>query len=306
MRQSYLYLISARRRRTFSLEDSKLHKKCEAGTLKKSRKSFSNLFAVMHRVSFECIILVSSTIRTHALSSISNCHLTDCDSDYLDSLDKEIENLCPFVPNAVLKVANNSRYCDIFSRQSMESDENSSADDEIGNFLETVQHSTCDILQLIPKKPVIPSESTEIYQPIQATTIQLKPSSFSAFRELSEVKHMKPFLEDDNSSVVEHDDKQPLSECQLDSHDFLTEGDPHWMNFSWRYLNLKTLFLKHGKMNIFGPSRFEKFRGRKIGHFRNRIRKLGPRRLWEHVPAFHDFISMSSYTIHRWQTCFVM
>lgn len=151
--------------------------------------------------------LVSSTLKITTLSGISNCDLThvthDGDNfDSLEDLNKEIENLCPFNASALLphqlKVAN-SRYCDIFSRQSMESDENSSPDDEERiKFLATIPQSDCDVLQLVPKKPVASTEHNAMYQPCTNTIIQLKQSSFSAFRDMSEMKTLRvqPSVED--------------------------------------------------------------------------------------------------------------
>lgn len=159
------------------------------------------------------VFLVSSTLKIPILSGISNCDLTN-DGDNFDSLEdlnKEIENLCPFNANALLphqlKIAN-SRYCDIFSRQSMESDENSSPDDEERiKFLATIPQYGCEVLQLVPKKPVISTEHNAMYQPCTNTTIQLKQSSFSAFRDMSEIKNPKQQLSDvDNKSVVNNED----------------------------------------------------------------------------------------------------
>lgn len=119
--------------------------------------------------------------------------------------------MCPFGPrsDALLKVAD-SRYCDIFSRQSIESNENSSPDDEerVNFSIELIQHSTSDVVQLKPKKPEISSnQSSEIYQPCTNTIIQLKPSSFSAFREMKEVKQFVQLLDEDNRSTPEVDEQ---------------------------------------------------------------------------------------------------
>lgn len=76
----------------------------------------------------------------------------------------------------------------------MESDENSSPDDEERiKFLATIPNeSGCEVLQLVPKKPVACSpESNKMYQPCTNTIIQLKQSSFSAFRDMSEMKNLK-------------------------------------------------------------------------------------------------------------------
>lgn len=156
---------------------------------------------------------MSSTLKFPALSGISNCDLThDGDNfDSLEDLNKEIENLCPFNATALLphqlKVAN-SRFCDIFSRQSMESDENSSPDDEGRiNFLATIPQTGCDVLQLVPKKPVVSSEhNNAMYQPCTNTIIQLKPSSYSAFRDMSEMRNPKQLPDD-------HDDEAMSSQA---------------------------------------------------------------------------------------------
>lgn len=90
----------------------------------------------------------------------------------------------------------------------MESDENSSPDDEERiKFLATIPQSGCEVLQLVPKKPVISSEHNAMYQPFTNTTIQLRQSSFSAFRDMSEIKYPKHQLSDiDNKSVGGVDD----------------------------------------------------------------------------------------------------
>lgn len=89
-----------------------------------------------------------------------------------------------------LKVANTRHYyCDIFSRQSVGSEEGNSSspdiDDECINFLASIPHG-CEIIQLIPKKPtaVIPNA---MFQP-ECTNIQkLFKSSCSAFRDISDI-----------------------------------------------------------------------------------------------------------------------
>lgn len=127
-------------------------------------------------------------------SGISNCDLTTQEGEKFDSLEdlnKEIENLCPF--NLTLlphqqKVAN-SRYCDIFSRQSMESDDHSSPDDdERVKFQATISKSGCEVVQLVPKKLTASTDQNVMYQPSTNTIIQLKQSTFSAFRDMSEIK----------------------------------------------------------------------------------------------------------------------
>lgn len=197
-------------------------------------------------------VLVSSTLKIPALSGISNCDLTN-DGDNFDSmedLNKEIENLCPFNTNALLphqlKIAN-SRYCDIFSRQSMESDENSSPDDEERiKFLATIPQYGCEVLQLVPKKPVMSAEHNEMYQPCSNTTIQLKQSSFSAFRDMSEIKNPKQQADIDNKSVVDdvskddNDDDNNASACAAASSQAAAscQDDQQWRFFSMRYLKI--------------------------------------------------------------------
>lgn len=173
-------------------------------------------------------VVVSSTLKITTLTGISNYDLTHGDGDNFDSvedLNKEIENLCPFNSNALLphqfKIAN-SRYCDIFSRQSMESDENSSPDDEERiKFLATIPQSGCDVLQLVPKKAVISSEHNAMYQPCTNTIIQLKQSSFSAFRDMSEMKNPKQQPSDDDKKCEggdSEDDNNAAAACAATSH----------------------------------------------------------------------------------------
>lgn len=210
------FSILARRRKS-SLEDLTLQKDGDEGNLKKSCEYFQSSLSV---VDWTNIFLASSAIKTS--------ELLDCDLNAeCDALDKEIENLCPFGPrgDALLKVAD-SRYCDIFSRQSIESNENSSPDDEerVNFSIELMQHSTSDVVQLIPKKPQISTkQSTEIYQPCTNTIIQLKPSSFSAFREISEVKQFVQLPDEDNKSPPDTDQDDGAAAAAVSSE------DPQWI-----------------------------------------------------------------------------
>lgn len=99
----------------------------------------------------------------------------------------------------------------------MESDENSSPDEERIKFLATIPQSGCDVLQLVPKKPVISSEHNAMYQPCTNTIIQLKQSSFSAFRDMSEMRNPKPLSDDDDKSVGEEDNAVAASASSHDS-----------------------------------------------------------------------------------------
>lgn len=170
--------------------------------MKKSRKlhkisrwHFIATYLLIHVIDIFIAIQVSSTLKIPTISGISKTDdLTNGDNlDSLEDLNKEIEKLCPFNntnflhPNDI-KFAN-SRFCDIFSRQSMESDDNdnSSPDDEDRiDFLAIPQQSGCDILQLVPKKPVVTTAHT-MYQPCTNSIVQLKQSSFSAFNSLREL-----------------------------------------------------------------------------------------------------------------------
>lgn len=171
-------------------------------------------------------LLVSSSLKVPPLSGISNCDLTrDGDNfDSLEDLNKELENLCPFNASTALlphqlKLAN-SRYCDIFSRQSMESDENSSPDDEERiNFLATIPQTGCEVLQLVPKKPVMSSEHNAMYQPCTNTIIQLKQSSFSAFRDMSEMRSLRqPSGGDKARSAVDEAHEDDDNNAATSSH----------------------------------------------------------------------------------------
>lgn len=146
---------------------------------------------------------MSSTLN-HNQNNGSNFISSKNDLEYFNSLEdlnKEIEKL---------SLLNNSEsttsrfYSNIFSRQSIESDANSSPeiDDEplAVNFLSCCipENHGCKIIQ--PKKGTIASTiipNQEIYQP--CTNIQkILKSSCSAFREMSEIKIVKSQTDDDN------------------------------------------------------------------------------------------------------------
>jgi hypothetical protein len=109
-----------------------------------------------------------------------------------EGYDDSLEDLFNNAMTMPLKHVANSRhyYCDIFSRQSIGSEEGNSSspdiDDECINFLASIPHG-CEIIQLIPKKPtaVIPNA---MYQPECTNTQKLLKSSCSAFRVISERK----------------------------------------------------------------------------------------------------------------------
>lgn len=154
------------------------------------------------------IFPVSSTLKNPNISGISNAaDLTNGDNlDSLEDLNKEIERLCPFNntnflhPNDI-KFAN-SRFCDIFSRQSMESDDNdnSSPDDEERiEFLATIPSDISRPLQLVPKKPVVTTAVNKMYQPCTNSIVQLKQSSFSAFNSLRELSTISTTVDGDEA-----------------------------------------------------------------------------------------------------------
>lgn len=91
-----------------------------------------------------------------------------------------------------LNVANSRYYCDIFSRQSIGSEDANSSpemdDVERIKFLASIPDNGCEIIQLIPKKPnVIPNA---MYQPC-TNHLKILKSSCSAFRDISEIKIVK-------------------------------------------------------------------------------------------------------------------
>jgi hypothetical protein len=133
---------------------------------------------------------VSSTLNQNI---ISKNDLVNESYDSLEDLNQEIEKLALY--NNAMTMSSRF-YCDIFSRQSMGSDASPDLDDERINFLSTIPDDNgCEIIQLIPKKPAAATVApTPIYQP--CTNIQkLFKSSCSAFRDISEIKIIKPQTE---------------------------------------------------------------------------------------------------------------
>lgn len=165
---------------------------------------------------------MSSTLKIPTISGISTGDLTKYSGDNLDSLEdlnKEIEKLCPFNTNNFIHPHDmklvNSRYCDIFSRQSMESDDNSSPDDEERINFMAIPQTGCEILQLVPKKPIVSMDNNKtMYQPCTNTIVQLKQSSYSAFRELSEFRSVAKF---DEACGGEDDEDEAASTSHMSS-----------------------------------------------------------------------------------------
>ncbi|XP_070493787.1 uncharacterized protein [Chironomus tepperi] len=127
------------------------------------------------------------------------------------SYDDSLEDLFNNAMTMPLKVANTRHYyCDIFSRQSVGSEEGNSSspdiDDECINFLASIPHG-CEIIQLIPKKPtaVIPNA---MYQP-ECTNIQkILKSSCSAFRDISEINKITKSQTDNDDDVDDNGKKE--------------------------------------------------------------------------------------------------
>lgn len=153
---------------------------------------FSTIFP---RISFQ----VSSTLQVPAhsetllrnnnnISSVTHYH----DSSSLEDLNRELETfqLChshQFTDDII----HSSRYCDIFSRQSIESGETSSPDlDDEENrirFVVDIPETGCELI--VPKRPTAAIPLNAIYQP--CTNVQILKSSCSAFRDISEMKSLQ-------------------------------------------------------------------------------------------------------------------
>lgn len=123
---------------------------------------------------------MSTTLQVPAnVESLCNISTAGYDSS-LEDLNRELEKLCPLNEDIISNVANSRYYCDIFSRQSIESGDNSSPDldDETRvRFVVDIPDSGCEII--VPKRPTpaIPVNTT--YQP--CTNVQILKSSRSAF-----------------------------------------------------------------------------------------------------------------------------
>lgn len=197
--------LSVGRRRTFS-DDFRLQVKQnnDLGTLKKSCKktylfifiifflhfSMSNYFRLIFfyfyyfQVSSTLQVPASTTAAATAGAAVEklSCNISNVvgyDSS-LEDLNRELEKLCPLNEDIIGNVANSRYYCDIFSRQSIESGENSSPDLDDENrirFVVDIPDSGCEII--VPKRPTpaIPVNAT--YQP--CTNVQILKSSCSAF-----------------------------------------------------------------------------------------------------------------------------
>jgi hypothetical protein len=99
-------------------------------------------------------------------------------------------------------VANSRYYCDIFSRQSIESGETSSPDfddENRVNFQADIPDvAGCEII--VPKRPsaAIPINASN-YQP--CTNVQILKSSCSAFRDIAEMKILRSMSEEETKAM---------------------------------------------------------------------------------------------------------
>lgn len=145
----------------------------------------------------------SVAVRPETFSNIST-NLTHFGSHYdssLEDLNRELEKFCPYNESLMSNVANSRYYCDIFSRQSIESGETSSPDDENRvNFQADIPDvAGCEII--VPKRPsaAIPVIASN-YQP--CTNVQILKSSYSAFRDIAEMKrHLRSMSEEETKTM---------------------------------------------------------------------------------------------------------
>lgn len=157
---------------------------------------------------------MSTTLQVPAnVESLCNISTTTAGYDSsLEDLNRELEKLCPLNDDIISNVANSRYYCDIFSRQSIESGDNSSPDFDDENrvrFVVDIPDSGCEII--VPKRPTpaIPVNAT--YQP--CTNVQILKSSRSAF---CDMKILQPFEEvgaasktsEPSTSAIKKEEKQ--------------------------------------------------------------------------------------------------
>lgn len=152
------------------------------------RKVVSLTFAVQNNSPYLCLF----SLPFFTVSSTLELPISKTDLFAPESYDDSLEDLFNNAMTMPLKVANTRHYyCDIFSRQSVGSEEGNTSSpelDECINFLASIPHG-CEIIQLIPKKPtVIPNA---IYQPECTNIHKILKSSCSAFRDISEIKLTK-------------------------------------------------------------------------------------------------------------------
>jgi hypothetical protein len=214
---SRLFRYTLGRRRTFS-DDFQIKQNNDVGTLKKSCKIFVQklFFLSFFNVHLLPLLLlffsfqVSSTLQvpTHENHRNNNNNnissVSHYDSSSLEDLNRELEKLCHHSQFKDDIIHNSRYYCDIFSRQSIESGEASSPelDDEVNRirFVVDIPESGCELI--VPKRPTaIPLNA--IYQP--CTNVQILKSSCSAFRDISEMKILQ------SSSQTEAEDNASAS-----------------------------------------------------------------------------------------------
>lgn len=168
------------------------------------RKFTQKLLPQFHNRSF---FQVSSTLQVSGSAVETLCNISSdlthvgYDSS-LEDLNRELEKFCPYNESLMSNVANSRFYCDIFSRQSIESGENSSPDfddENRVNFQADIPDTGCEII--VPKRPsaAIPTTAAN-YQP--CTNVQILKSSCSAFRDIAEMKVLRSMSEEEQKAVV--------------------------------------------------------------------------------------------------------
>lgn len=143
---------------------------------------------------------MSSTLQVSepTVGNISN-DLTHIGYDSsLEDLNRELERFCPYNESLMSNVANSRHYCDIFSRQSIESGDDHSSpdfdDENRVNFQADIPDTGCEII--VPKRPsvAIPINASN-YQP--CTNVQILKSSCSAFRDIAEMKILRSMSDEE-------------------------------------------------------------------------------------------------------------
>lgn len=162
---------------------------------------------------------MSSTLQVPASTVEALCNISSnvgYDSS-LEDLNRELEKLCPLNEDII---SNSRYYCDIFSRQSIESGENSSPDLDDENrirFSVDIPDTGCEII--VPKKSTPAPITATIYQH-PCTNVPFLKSSCSAFRDISEIKILQSSLsEEENVTGI-----TPIK-CKTDDDDVVEEED---------------------------------------------------------------------------------
>lgn len=167
---------------------------------------------------FISIFQVSSTLQVPATTVETLCNISNVGYDSsLEDLNHELEKLCPLNEDIINNVDNSRYYCDIFSRQSIESGENSSPDLDDENRIQFVvdipDSSGCEII--VPKRPnpAIPINAT-YHQP--CTNVQILKSSCSAFCDMKILQ--SSFMEEVESATAAITIDEPHTTEEIDDN----------------------------------------------------------------------------------------